>query len=314
MKKIVIASHARMAEGIKSTLELFVGSDLDITYMSAYVEDYPPIEEQIELFFAQLEDDDQALIFTDLFGGSVNQKMMLAAKEKQNVFIIAGFNLALIIELIFAADHYTPELVDTVVQNSRNTMKFIHDTPLTAQKAPQKAVKKEVKKEVEVSSFEGTLPTTIRVDERLIHGQIAMVWSRELKLHGILVANDEAAQNETQQMALKMAAPSGLKVLIRSVDEVAQILNDKRSQTNRLLVLVRTVEDALRLAKKVPHVAYINIGNVGKSVDGDKQVLSQFVMLTQSEMEALSELEGLYPDLALQNLPSDKKVLAKEYL
>lgn len=68
----------------------------------------------------------------------------------------------------------------------------------------------------------------LRVDERLIHGQIAMVWSRELTLDGIVVANDATAQNETQQMALKMAVPSGIKVIIKSTDDAIKLLQDPR--------------------------------------------------------------------------------------
>ena len=59
----------------------------------------------------------------------------------------------------------------------------------------------------------------IRVDDRLIHGQIAVVWSKYFATNHLVVANDQAAKNEVQQMTLKMATPNGVKVLIRSVDD-----------------------------------------------------------------------------------------------
>lgn len=43
----------------------------------------------------------------------------------------------------------------------------------------------------------------LRVDERLIHGQVAMTWTKELKLHGLVVASDEAASNELQKIDRK---------------------------------------------------------------------------------------------------------------
>ena len=52
----------------------------------------------------------------------------------------------------------------------------------------------------------------LRVDERLIHGQVAMTWTKELKLNGLVVASDEAASNELQKMTLKMAVPEGIKM------------------------------------------------------------------------------------------------------
>lgn len=155
---------------------------------------------------------------------------------------------------------------------------------------------------------------TLRVDERLIHGQIAMVWSRELNIDGIVVANDETASNETQQMALKMAVPSGIKVIIKTLQGAIDLLQDPRAEKMKLLVLVKTVNDAVILADKLPNIAYVNIGNVGKAVIGEKKTLTQFVMLTPAELTSLATLVELYPETALQNLPSDKKELAKDFI
>ncbi|MDT2739318.1 MULTISPECIES: PTS sugar transporter subunit IIB [Enterococcus] len=155
---------------------------------------------------------------------------------------------------------------------------------------------------------------TLRVDERLIHGQIAMVWSRELNIDGIVVANDETAGNETQQMALKMAVPSGIKVIIKTLQGAIDLLQDPRAEKMKLLVLVKTVNDAVVLADKLPNIAYVNIGNVGKAVIGEKKTLTQFVMLTPAELTSLATLVELYPETALQNLPSDKKELAKDFI
>ena len=58
----------------------------------------------------------------------------------------------------------------------------------------------------------------VRIDDRLIHGQVAMTWTKQLRVQGIVVANDDAANDNTQKMALKMAVPAGIKVLIKPVD------------------------------------------------------------------------------------------------
>ena len=90
----------------------------------------------------------------------------------------------------------------------------------------------------------------LRVDERLIHGQVAMTWTKELKLNGLVVASDEAASNEIQKMTLKMAVPEGIKCIIKSVEDVTTILDDPRSESMRLMVLVPTVKDAVTLCKR----------------------------------------------------------------
>lgn len=316
MRKIVIASHGMLAKGIQSTLELFAGKDLDVTYMSAYVDGEEKIETQIANFFSNLADEDQAIIFTDIYGGSVNQKFTLAAQGRPNVALIAGFNLPLIVEIAVSDDSVKLNDLQKQISSARDAMQLV-DLHNGASDSAEKEgpaspeITPSPSPEIQDAST-GKLPAVLRVDERLIHGQIAMVWSKALNLDGIIVANDVVAADETQQMALKMAVPSGIKVLIRSVDEVAQVLHDPRAQQKHLLVLVRTVNDALRLAKQVDGFEYINIGNVGKSVDGQKRTLTQFVMLTPSEYTSLEALAKLYPKTALQNLPSDKKILAQD--
>ncbi|MFT8389932.1 MAG: PTS sugar transporter subunit IIB [Sporolactobacillus sp.] len=155
----------------------------------------------------------------------------------------------------------------------------------------------------------------MRVDERLIHGQIAMTWSRELNIQGIVVANDEAAGNEMQKMALKMAVPSTIKVLIKPVNEAINVLNNPKAANMRLLVLVRTIKDALTLRKAIAESIHgVNIGNVGKSIEGKKKELSSFVMLTDEELDALHELVAVDPETYLQVVPSAEKKLAKNLL
>ena len=82
----------------------------------------------------------------------------------------------------------------------------------------------------------------------------------------------------------------------------------------KLFVLVRTVDDAEKLAEKVSDIQYVNLGNVGKASTDPKTTLTQFVMLTKPEIESLKKLVEIYPDTALQNLPTDKKEKATDFI
>lgn len=59
--------------------------------------------------------------------------------------------------------------------------------------------------------------TLLRIDNRLIHGQVAMVWTRHLQANRIIVANDEVVKNEVQKAALKMACPPTAKCSVLAV-------------------------------------------------------------------------------------------------
>ena len=154
----------------------------------------------------------------------------------------------------------------------------------------------------------------LRVDERLIHGQVAMTWTKELKLNGLVVASDEAASNGIQKMTLKMAVPEGIKCIIKSVEDVTTILDDPRSESMRLMVLIPMVKDAVTLCKRYKNIEMVNIGNAGKMTSGEKKILSKEVMLTADELEALKELTELYPDTFFQGTPAMEKKMASAIL
>lgn len=103
-----------------------------------------------------------------------------------------------------------------------------------------------------------------RIDERLIHGQIAIKWSKYTNADRIVVANDAAAASPIIQKSLKMAAPAGIKTAIKTVDDAIKLLNDPRGASLKMLVLVNSPEDAAKVAENVEGIPYINIGNYGR--------------------------------------------------
>ncbi|HGK6735491.1 TPA: PTS system mannose/fructose/N-acetylgalactosamine-transporter subunit IIB [Streptococcus agalactiae] len=154
--------------------------------------------------------------------------------------------------------------------------------------------------------------TQIRVDDRLIHGQVAVVWTKELNAPLLVVANDEAAKNEITQMTLKMAVPNGMKLLIRSVEESISLFKDPRATDKRIFVIVNSVKDACTIAKNITDLEAVNVANVGrfdKSDPATKVKLTSSLLLNPEELEAAKELASL-PDLDVFNqvLPSNTKV------
>lgn len=103
-----------------------------------------------------------------------------------------------------------------------------------------------------------------RIDERLIHGQIAIKWSRHTGVDSIVVANNRASENVMIQKSLKMAAPPGIKTVIKSLDAAVATLNDPRCEPLKVLVLVNSPEDALELVRRVKGIPFVNVGNYGR--------------------------------------------------
>lgn len=315
MKQILIATHGKMASGIRYTAELIVGKMAEIETIDAYVEPEDNVEEKFKEYF-QKHENEKVFVFSDMMGGSVNQKLMEYSK-RENVTLITGTNLPVLLQVMLAGDDVTEDEIQEFIEQARNELKLVSlEKKKTNAKTETKRVEKTEKK---VENYENSTAkiSALRVDDRLIHGQVAMTWTKQLRVQGIVVANDDAANDDTQKMALKMAVPSGIKVLIKPVDEAIRVLNDKRASKMRILVLTRTVKDALKVRKQVGEIEFLNIGNTGR-FDGidvsEKQLLSPTIMLTEEEVQALRELVEIDPKTCMQQVPNDEQKLVKDVL
>ncbi|MDR0885157.1 MAG: PTS sugar transporter subunit IIB [Clostridiales Family XIII bacterium] len=154
----------------------------------------------------------------------------------------------------------------------------------------------------------------LRVDERLIHGQITLAWTKALEVDAILVANDAVASNPALLEAQCASGPADIKCAVRDLDGALNLLTDKRAESMKMLVLVRTICDAVYIAEHIHNIEEVNIGNIGKAIQAEKTALCPNVMLTCKGIDNLKKLIELYPDAYIQNIPRDVKRLAREVL
>lgn len=150
-----------------------------------------------------------------------------------------------------------------------------------------------------------------RIDERLIHGQIAIKWSRHLNISHIIVANESAAKSELIKKSLKMAAPSEVKVAVKSIHDAIQLLKDPRAEQSRILLLVNSPEDALELVNNDIGVTSINVGNYGRVApekDGMKRkAFTQNIFCDELEVQAFKDLIQTGIDIYYQTTPENSR-------
>lgn len=146
----------------------------------------------------------------------------------------------------------------------------------------------------------------LRIDERLIHGQIVTQWSKVLTIDTIVVANDEVAKDEVTKKVLLMTAPVGKKVTIRSVAEVIKLLDDPRSEKMNILLICDNPQDAYQLAKGLS-IQSINVGNFTKKKAENKEQLTPFISVTDEDLKWLHQLTELDAEVFVQILPTSNK-------
>lgn len=121
MKKLIIATHGKLAAGFKSTLEMLgVRPDGIVSY--GFYCDEPNDESTVERCFEGLGDDDQLIVCTDIGFGSVNQMFLRVAARhpKANALIVTGVNLPFLLELAMTDGSMTAEGLGRMVSMARN--------------------------------------------------------------------------------------------------------------------------------------------------------------------------------------------------
>ena len=122
MLKIFLSSHGHMASGIKSSLDILIGNTDKITVFDAYV-DEKNVQDVLDNFYKTVSEDDEVLLLSDLYGGSVNQ-VMFTYLNRPNTRLVSGVNLALVIELAIKETISDSEL-EELVETSRMMMKIV---------------------------------------------------------------------------------------------------------------------------------------------------------------------------------------------
>ncbi|MGX7198004.1 PTS sugar transporter subunit IIA [Enterococcus olivae] len=123
MRKILIATHGHFAEGIKSSLTILLGERNEVTTVSAYV-DETDVTKEYEAFFTSVMPEDEAIVFTDLYGGSVNQQLFTLS-EQYNAIQITGFNLPILLEIILSPDKVTKDKAKDLIEACREELKVV---------------------------------------------------------------------------------------------------------------------------------------------------------------------------------------------
>jgi len=145
----------------------------------------------------------------------------------------------------------------------------------------------------------------VRVDNRLVHGQVLEAWLPAIDAHGILIADDEAARNSLVRSAMSLAIPSRVTFQVLRVADAAALLRPggKGPTSPRTLLLLRDVRDAVALVEGGVKLTKLNLGNVHFG-SGRKQV-SPSVYLDANEMAQLGQLAAAGIEIEVRAVPAE---------
>lgn len=140
-----------------------------------------------------------------------------------------------------------------------------------------------------------------RIDNRLIHGQVATQWNSTLGANLILVANDDVAGNRMRQNLMNMAAPTGVATRFFSLQKTIDVIH-KASPKQHIFLVAENPSDVLTLVKGGVPIRKVNIGNMHMS-EGKRQVATS-VAVDDADVAAFKELQDLGVELEIRRVPS----------
>ena len=140
-----------------------------------------------------------------------------------------------------------------------------------------------------------------RIDNRLIHGQVATQWNSTLGANLILVANDDVAGNKMRQNLMNMATPTGVATRFFSLQKTIDVIH-KASPKQHIFLVAENPSDVLTLVKGGVPIRKVNIGNMHMS-EGKRQVATS-VAVDDADVAAFKELQDLGVELEIRRVPS----------
>lgn len=143
----------------------------------------------------------------------------------------------------------------------------------------------------------------VRIDDRLIHGQVVLGWSRLLKPDRIVVANDRVARSPWERKFYAASVPTHVKVSFLTIEETAVELLNNLYKSESVLMLFESVKDVHDLIKKGVRLAEVNVGGLHYR-DGSQELLP-FVYLTDEDRLLLRELVKSGVTLLAQDIPGN---------
>jgi PTS system mannose-specific IIB component/fructoselysine and glucoselysine-specific PTS system IIB component len=151
----------------------------------------------------------------------------------------------------------------------------------------------------------------VRVDDRLVHGQVVVGWGRALKLRTIVLVDDAIAASTWEQDLYRMGIPSGMTVEFASVGAAPARFADWEADGDHVMVLVGDVATLARLCAAAP-VTRVNLGGVHQG-PGRAQHLP-YVFLSDEEAAQLRALADRGVAITAQDLPTTRPVPLREVL
>lgn len=305
---IVIGTHGWAAEQLLKTAEMLLGEQENVGWI-----DFVPgenAETLIEKYNAQLAglDTHQGVLFlVDTWGGSPFNAASRIVVDKEHYEVVAGVNIPMLVETLMARDD-NPDfdaLVALAVETGREGVKALKAKAPEAA-APVAAAPKAAAPVKPMGANDYMVIGLARIDDRLIHGQVATRWTKETNVNRIIVVSDEVAADTVRKTLLTQVAPPGVTAHVVDVAKMIRVYNNPKYAGERVMLLFTNPTDVERIVAEGVKITTVNIG--GMAYRQGKTQVNNAVSVDEKDIEAFKKLDARGIELEVRKVSNDPRL------
>ncbi|MCE6965071.1 PTS mannose transporter subunit IIAB [Enterobacter sp. MW07] len=305
---IVIGTHGWAAEQLLKTAEMLLGKQENVGWI-----DFVPgenAETLIEKYTAQLEKLDTrsgVLFLVDTWGGSPFNAASRIVVDKEHHEVVAGVNIPMLVETLMARDDNPSfdELVALAVETGREGVKALKAQPVE-KPAPVAAAPKAATPAKPMGPNDYMVIGLARIDDRLIHGQVATRWTKETNVQRIIVVSDEVAADTVRKTLLTQVAPPGVTAHVVDVAKMIRVYNNPKYAGERVMLLFTNPTDVERLVEGGVKITSVNIG--GMAFRQGKTQVNNAISVDEKDIEAFNKLNARGIELEARKVSTDQRL------
>lgn len=161
-----------------------------------------------------------------------------------------------------------------------------------------------------MSDMEGIVH--IRIDDRLLHGQVVGFWTNTLQATRLMIPSDRVAADETLRKVLRMAAPAGVKTSFISVERAARQIMEGRYEGQRVFIVCEGPADVLKLMDYGLPIKKLNVGNIGGRED--RIAIKTSLSISPEEAKMFHEIIDRGVEVTSQMVPAEPVTYLKDFM
>lgn len=148
-----------------------------------------------------------------------------------------------------------------------------------------------------------------RIDDRLIHGQVVTAWIKQYPINKILIIDDELSRNSLMKRIYVAAAPTGIEVIILSLEEAIAFLKSDDDGRDQYLILSKIPSIMLSLLENDIQLRKVILGGMGAK--NGRKTFNRNVSASEEEVRDFARIMEKGVDIVYQLVPDDKEVNVK---